>query len=452
MVISASFDVPDYNHGSIRLMSGSKLWLDTGALLRSGILRDIFTAEIRESGEPSAPNGAPSGTPAATSTSGNGPHDASQEKSSTGISWRPVPRMGEVDGHDPSLATRTRPDLPSAAQRHQDFSSSYLDPKAKDKTLRQHKKGSLNVVFHGQMDNGHQYIAKPNAGLGHREKNILSHDTFDELQKEAPDNANRHNATYELMAAMGAHHMVAPGMTTNMHGRHQFNGPDPDEDDDEQKRLTMASSHAGKPAHVQEFIPHATAVAHASPDQLNGVDSEHRIHGMVSHLLFGNQDAHGENVLIHPSGHPILIDHDMTLSSGQAVANKEHFGKDAFRSSFSPGNALDYRAKLPKDANGKMIPVGTNYPPRMAETLRRAAEGYYSSGSGKLGLSAPDNAALQKNARELLSYGLEGVLSRRHDIDASNNAIEAQKQAENDAINANDSVSTKVARTPQKRR
>ena len=99
-----------------------------------------------------------------------------------------------------------------------------------------------------------------------------------------------------------------------------------------------------------------------------------------------------------------------------------------------------------------MIPVGTNYPPRMAETLRRAAEGYYSSGSGKLGLSAPDNAALQKNARELLSYGLEGVLSRRHDIDASNNAIEAQKQAENDAINANDSVSTKVARTPQKRR
>jgi len=351
------------------------------------------------------------------------------------IQFQQVPRMTELPGQEPSLAARARPDLPTAAERHQGFVGSYSDPQAMNKSLRQHGKGSLNVVFHGQLANGGGYIAKPHEGIGHRDRfrpdeaQRMNDETFQSLKNDAPANAERHNATYDLMSAMGAHHMVAPGMQANMHGAHQFKGASPDEMDTDEKRLTMAKHHAGGLAHVQEFIPDTTPVNQASPEQLNQVDSEHRLHGLVSHLLMGNGDAHSANVLLHKSGHPVLIDHDITLGSSQAQAYKEHFGKPSIRSVFAPGGALDYQAKMPKDANGQPMPVGTNYPPRMAEVLNRAAEGYYSKGPGALNLSPQDHAVLQQNARDLLSHGLEGTLSRRHDIDAEQRAKKAEKVA-----------------------
>lgn len=349
--------------------------------------------------------------------------------------FQAVPRMAELPGDEPSLASRARPDLPSAAERHKNFVTSYNDPSAVNKSLRQHGRGSLNVVFHGQMANGTNYIAKPHEGIGHRERfhpnesMRMDDATFQQLRNEAPANAQRHDATYDLMSAMGAHHMVAPGMQANMHGAHQFKGAMPDETDSDEKRLTMAKHHAGGLAHVQEFIPDTKPANQASPEELDKVDAEHRLHGLVGHLLMGNGDAHSNNVLLHKSGHPVLIDHDITLGSSQAQAYKQHFGKDAIRSVFAPGGMLDYQSKMPKDANGQVIPVGTNFPPRMAEVLNRAAEGYYDKGPGALNLPPQDLAALKKNARDLLSYGLEGTLERRHDIDAAARAAKAEKAA-----------------------
>lgn len=349
--------------------------------------------------------------------------------------WEPYPRNQELPSNEPSLASRTRPDLPDPSTRREQFINAYSDPSAVNQSLDRKNSGSLNVVFHGQIANGQGYIAKPHEGIGHRERfnpneaERMNDQTFQDLKKEAPDNANRHDATYELMSAMGAQHMVTPGMQANMHLRHQFKGEDPSETDTDEKRLTMASHHAGGPAHVQEFVSDAKPLNQSSPEELNNVDAEHRLHGMVSHLLFGNGDGHSGNVMLHQSGHPVLIDHDITLGSSQGQRYKEYFGKDAIRSVFAPGAQLDYQTKLPKDEQGKAIPVGTNYPPRMKEVLQRVAEGYYDSGPGALNLSSADKAALKKNARELLSHGLEGTLERRHDIGAGIRAEKEQKLA-----------------------
>jgi hypothetical protein len=357
-----------------------------------------------------------------------------------------MPRRSEVAHDEPSLASRTRPDLGSPDERHRAFHDAYHDKNARNKTLRQHNKGSLNVVFHGNMESGHQYIAKPHEGIGHRDLDHLDQNTLQSLKAEAPDFGRRHDAKYELMSAMGAHHMVVPGVTTNMHGRHQFKGPDPDEGDDPRKRLTMAAHHANGLAHVQEFVPGAVNVNHATPEQLAKVDHEHRLHGVISHLLFGAQDGHGGNVMIHPAGHPVLIDHDLTLGTPQAAMTKQKYGKDAFLSVFSPGSPLDYQATLPKDSAGQVIPVGTNFPPRMRETLERAAEGYFAK---NLDLSPADHAELQKNARQLLSYGLEGTLERKHDMGSELNGRLAQKQALNAQV---DAAQPAPAKAPVKKR
>lgn len=418
-------------------MSGRKSWLNPSDLLKSGRLAALFeedgTRPLGRIGKGvsatiAADDGAPRGgsvQPDAAATVAPNPH-VSQ--------WTPMPKKAEVAYDEPSLATRTRPDLVSPADRHKAFHDAYHDRAATNKSLRQHKKGSQNVVFHGQMNSGHQYIAKPHDGIGHRDLDTLDPAHLQAMNADAMDAGNRHDATYELMSAMGAHHMVVPGVTTNMHGRHQFKGPDPDADDSPSKRLTMAAHHAGGLAHVQEFVPGAVNVAQASPEQLDKVDHEHRVQGMISHLLFGAQDGHTENVMIHPAGHPVMIDHDQTLGTPQADANKEEFGKDALRSAFAPGSKLDYQAKLPKDSAGQVIPVGTNFSPRVKETLSRVAEGYYGKGPGALGLSEKDHAALQKNARELLLYGVEGVFDRRHDIDAGERAKKAAKVALNNQV------------------
>jgi hypothetical protein len=423
-------------------MASRKSWMNTAELLKSDGLRKLFPRLVFEddktqvlgrvgqgvsvadkmepdTGAPRTPVDAPAAAPKPAPP----PHVAK---------WTPMPRRSEVAHDEPSLASRVRPDLGSPDERHQSFLNAYHDKNAVNKTLRQHNKGSLNVVFHGNLESGHQYIAKPHEGIGHRDLDQLDPHTLASLRAEAPDFGRRHDAKYELMSAMGAHHMVVPGVTTNMHGRHQFKGPDPDDDDDYRKRLTMAAHHANGLAHVQEFVPGAVNVNHATPEQLDTVDHEHRLHGIVSHLLFGAQDGHGGNVMIHPAGHPVLIDHDLTLGTPQAALTKEKYGKDAFMSVFSPGGPLDYQAKLPKDSSGQVIPVGTNFPPRMRETLERAAEGYFAD----LDLSPADHAELQKNARQLLSYGLEGTLERKHDMGAELNARLAQKQALNAQVDA----------------
>lgn len=433
-------------------MTAKDSWIDTNSLLKPGRLLEIIAKRPEPKTVVQKVGGLKLGAPVAPLDAPARATAAVAPPPSPTLTWNPIPKMAEIPHAEPSLASRARPDLPSAAERHQAFTQAYAHPEASNKELKQHQKGSLNIVFRGLMNSGHQYIAKPQGGIAARDREKMDPETLMALQGEAPNNANRHNATYDLMAAMGAHHMVVPGMATNMHGRHQIKGPDPGPEDDDQKRLTMVSQHASTPAHVQEFVPGTIDAGHASKQQLDKVDAEHRLHGMVSHLLLGNQDAHPGNVLLHPSGHPVLIDHDQTLASQQGGVNKQNFGKEAYRSAFSPGSILDYQAKMPKDATGQMIPVGTNYPPRMKETLQRAAEGYFSKGPGSLGLSAADAEALQRNAHMLLSHGLEGTLDRRHDMDAADNALQAQKQAALDAMDAAPSPEAKAAPKPRRKR
>lgn len=439
-------------------MSARKSWLSPADLLKPGRLAALMPRWVSEGDktsvlpvpEPAPVLGAktavlPAPAPGLASrdiepdngparTAPDQPWTPSPSKKSYDVEFTPMPKRSEVAHDEPSLASRTRPDLGSPDDRHKTFLNAYHEKNALNKSIK-HKKGSLNAVFHGEMYNGHQYIAKPHEGIGAGHLDRLDANTLQSLKAEAPDFGRRHDAAFELMSAMGAHHMVVPGATTNMHGRHQFSGPDPDDDDSPSKRLMMPTSHAGGLAHVQEYVPGAVNVNHATPEQLGNVDSEHRLHGIISHLLFGAQDGHGGNVMIHPAGHPVMIDHDLTMGSPQADLTKAKYGKDSFMSVFSPGSQLDYQAKLPKDEKGQVIPVGNNFPPRMKETLERAAEGYYGKGHGSLGLSPADHDALQKNARHLLSYGLEGTLERRHDMGSELNDHMAKKQALNAALN-----------------
>jgi len=137
---------------------------------------------------------------------------------------------------------------------------------------------------------------------------------------------------------------------------------------------------------------------------LTKVDDEHRLHGMIAHALFGNRDGHRDNVLIHESGHPVLIDHDLSLSSHYSRSYDESKGGKSLKSVFAPGGLLDYRVNRSED-------VGMNYPPRMKKTLEWLASGGHSKGKDAMDLSKDDARELQDNAKSLLANGLEGHLS-----------------------------------------
>jgi hypothetical protein len=424
-------------------MSKNKFWIEAKDLIIPQKINQILSSMIEDDAKTVALR-APKSSPPQDDKTAQLPIGAPAPQPPAplaAVKWAPVPKMGEIQSSEPSLASRARPDLATAADRSNSFSSSYHDPKAFSKSLRNFK-GSSNIVFHGEMANGDKYVAKPHEGIAHQHRfdpgpgnSPLDDESHRILKSEAPDSAKRHDATYSIMAAMGAHHMVTPGMQTNMHARHQFGGPDADENDSPAKRLTMASANAGGVAHVQQFVKDAQTVNGSSKEELDKVDAEHRLHGMVAHLLFGNGDGHSGNVMLHKSGHPVLIDHDITLSSAQARGYKDYFGKESIRSVFAPKGPLDYQSKLDKDSQGNMIPVGTNFPPRMKETLQRIADGYYSaSGDGNLGLSRDDHSELKKNAMSLLQHGVEGTLDRRHDIDAEARAKKAAKAARNETI------------------
>jgi len=321
--------------------------------------------------------------------------------------------MGEYHHDEPSLATKTRPDLGTAADRHKAFKEGYHDKDHHAERMR-HRRGSSSIVFHKKMSNGHESIVKPleGAGGGRRAVGIPDDGSFHE-----PDRwSSRHQAKYNVMAAMGAHHMVVPGMAANVHKRDRLHNRilDPAVEDGDHDQLnfaghtkahSMGAYYAGKNAHVMEFAGNTRPMHQLDESELDSVDYEHRLHGVVSHMLFGNGDGHEGNILIHDSGHPVLIDHDLTLGSHQGKMFKEAHGKKTIRSQFAPGGLLDYQAKMPKD----ITTVGSNYPPRMMATLKSIAEGTFEHG-----LSESDATVLREHAQELLSKGLEGALEDRH--------------------------------------
>jgi hypothetical protein len=319
---------------------------------------------------------------------------------------------------EPSLAERARKDLAHGHERHDAFHGGYHKDEKGVKAVRHLRGRSANQNFHGTMHGGASFVSKPHEAAA---------------DDHEPEHwGKRHEAAYSIAAAMGAHHMVLPGFESKFHDHDQMDKSDkdivhPDEHDlahegdfDQEgnmvgppKKMRMARYHAGKATHVVQHEPNHVTVGDATDAQLEGVDHEHRVHGLVMHLLQSNSDGHEDNVMIHGEGHPILIDHDLSFASEHTKGTRQEKGKTGLRSVFQPGGKLDYTANAPKGEDGKPLPI--EFPERMQKTLQWLAMGGHSEkGKHHMGLSDDDAKELQTNARELMTHGIDGVLERRH--------------------------------------
>lgn len=380
-------------------------WVSTKDLLEAD---DILTRPANPTGRAAVQAKAPTGKPVKMSAT---------DKPTAKPTAKPGPgKMAEFEHDAPSLASRTRPELGSAADRHNSFHGAYHRKDARTHTKDRKKRiralgGSSNVAFDAHLESGQRYIAKPHKGAawGHSRDpfgNDISSEDRDAMSAahEPHEWHRRHGSMYNVMSAMGAHHMVPVGFGSKMHG-HLKDTLQPDEEDSAHKSRRMASTHADGDAHIQEHVGDHEVVGSASDKKLAGVDDEHRLHGMVAHTLFGHSDGHKENVLIHGSGHPIMIDHDFVLGSHYSKKTNEIEGMPAIVSVFAPGGKLDYRANRSDD-------VGVNFPPRMKKTLEWLASGGHMGGDDALSMSHGDSRSLRENAKNLLKHGLEGVLAK----------------------------------------
>lgn len=311
--------------------------------------------------------------------------------------------FGEFEHEAPSLASRARPDLGTAAERRKSFVDAYNHPKARTDDVG-HISGGANNTHKGKLNSGEEFVVKPlgyaGAGAG------LA--PGDEGQEGWMSDrwGSRHDASYAVAAAMGSHHMIAPGFTGKAHGDDRIakHIARPDESSGPMAKASTVGSHMGKDSHVQQFIGDTAPLLFADDAAKEKVDGEHRLHGMVHHILFSNADGHGKNVLIHSSGHPVLIDHDLTLASGHQETKKVGYLKNIV-SPFVPGGPLDYQSKMGK--------VGSKFPPRIQKTLEWLASGKHLKNSD-WDLDPKDAVHLQSNAEDLLNHGLEGTLAKRN--------------------------------------
>jgi hypothetical protein len=296
-----------------------------------------------------------------------------------------------------SLADRVK-------QAHQDFHHP-------DTHLKYHRAipGSANAVLHLKTTTGQQYVAKP------YEPAI---DSGHQPERWASRNAAAANA----LAAMGAGHM-APA---NFHGT--IHGPDRVDSRINQRK---GEQFLGRDAHIASFA-HGAIHAHEVPEEmLDKVDGEHRLVGLIHHTLFGNSDGSHKNVLIDAEhGHPVLIDHDITLNSLHQAHHRYHDENNpdrfpAVKSIFAPGEDLDYSKGIHTDPitgeKKELGQVGTDFKkinPRMHSLLTWIAAGGHNASpeQGGWGLTPDDASILQGNATDLLTHGLEGTLAKRRMI------------------------------------
>lgn len=301
--------------------------------------------------------------------------------------WEHPPGHHEAFPHEtPALDAAHQP----VKEKHNALHNTYNDEHAHFKQLSDMNAGSLNTVLRGQMHDGTNVIVKPH----------------DELSVQSDRWHSRHDAVHRILTHMGASHMVSPAIDTNLHSSARM----------PKDAATIGMEHGGKKAFVTAAIDGVNLHA-AHPDDINAIDGEHRLHGLVTHILSGNADGHPGNVMVShgPDGkpHPVLIDHDLTFNSGQDLIHPRTGGAlppekpKSLLSVFAPGNTLDYRHKMGE--------VGTNFPPRMKKTLEwLAAGGHRHSKHGITSLKDDDADVLQQHAQELLTHGLEGTLARRH--------------------------------------
>jgi hypothetical protein len=289
------------------------------------------------------------------------------------------PGKHEAFHHDtPSLKERTRPDVIPFDERHKDFHDRYH---AKGASLKEMEAvhGSMNGVFRGKMDDDTEYVSKPH-GAGHA--------SFE------PHNwGKRHGAVARILSHMGADHMIAPGMELKGHasemmpaGHGEGYGP-------------SAHEHAGQKTFIGEWVPNSVKAGRAEQHEKDAVDGDHRLMGVVTHLLTYNSDGHGGNVMIDKEhGHPVFIDQDLSMHLGVKRGKQ---GLGGVRSIFGPEGAYDYQAKLGK--------VGNKFPPRMKKTLEWLAGGGHNHPDMHLGVDDKDSNVLQGMAKALLKHGVEHV-------------------------------------------
>jgi len=385
-------------------------WVSTRDLLRSpGVLFEVKTPSLK--------------VPKAASVShepetASAPPPPAKEQST----W--AGKMSEIPHHEPSLASRVRPDLGSAADRHNGFHEAYHAKGSKVNTSDRHKKirhlrGSSNVVLGGHLESGHGFIAKPHSGAAWGyEKSPDGGDIPDDDREamhtgaESHEWHRRHSAVFDTMAAMGAHHMVPVGFKTKLHD-HLKDTLASDENDSRAKAMRMPSFHAGQDAHVQEHVGEHTKASVTAPSDLAKVDNEDRLHGIVMHTLFGHTDGHDDNILVSKHGHSIAIDHDSSMRSAHSRQEANLRGGDSVVSGYAPGGVLDYRANRSDD-------VGMNYPHRMKEVLSSIAKGHHMIGDGAMDISKEDGEFIQERAKMMLEHGLEGTISQlkvSHQVD-----------------------------------
>lgn len=377
-----------------------KFLFRTKSLLVEGI-RAVWEAELPELPEPSA-----------------------HEQNTAPMSQRQRTIIRTIDPR--SLSKKVRPDIKHTLEHRADEIGSHYHDQGKRFTSFRSVNGGANPIFHAETDSGEGYMVKPVSGA-----------------KEGHDPGSwgaRNIAAHRLFDAMGASHMGVPAFMAHVPAHHEMSDKyhmlQPDENDSEEKVSRMHATHAGGPALVTG-VAYGEPLRYASQEQLNKVDANHRLAGVIHHVLMGHPDGHHGNVLLDAvHGHPIHIDHDMTLASSQQGGYENHVknrdGMPAIMSVYAPGEDLDYRKGKIKDSltgqEHEMGDVGTNYPPDIQSTLERAASGELSND-----LSPADARTLEQNAKDLLKHGLEGTLKQRHMVPTYKRAKE-ERQVRSDRL------------------
>jgi hypothetical protein len=308
--------------------------------------------------------------------------------------WAHPPGPHEAFPHtEPALdASHIHPQV-----RKDTLHAAYHDDKQHVKQMAPVGIGSLNNVFRGEMSGGQKFISKPHEDL-----------SID------PDRWHgRHEAQYRILGHMGASHMSPAGIDTKVHDlsklpTHTHPG---NEAEDPAK---LGGSHAGNRALVTSHVE-GRNLTDTHPNDIANIDADHRLHGLVSHILMGNNDGHSGNVMVSKDKegkpYPVLIDQDLALNSGHDKVPWDGTdfknGKEkSLNSVFAPGRALDYTQKMGE--------VGTNFPHRMKKTLEWLASGGHRHPEHGIKELHPDDAVeLQNNASTLLKHGLEGTLAKR---------------------------------------
>lgn len=317
----------------------------------------------------------------------------------------------------PTLAQRTRPDLPSYEQRLKELHGAFHDQGVKHTSLRKANAAASNVLLKGSTDSGHEYWAKPLAAMAHGHEPELVH--------------KRNDASARALTAMGAEHMSPAHFQSQVPTLDRFSDKAkgkfiPSEPEDmPEKILKNPHNHMGSDAHIIQHIPDAEHPDKAPQELRDKVSGEHRLAGVLHDTLSSKTDAHGGNVSIHKSGHPVIFDNDQTGDSASRRGHASVTGKSPLTSVFHPGESLDYtKGKIKDPQTGQEREMGDidslqkihEINPRAAHLVNWLAAGGHRAPveHGGWDMHPNDAEQWQMNARDVQKAGISGALAMPH--------------------------------------